>query len=76
LGAYTWTKTVKYAGQFFEGGPLARMLITERYKGGTSTMDRIVARTLETSLIADLVEKWLYQLTPGPPPLNQNKTPV
>ncbi|MDD2555263.1 MAG: nickel-dependent hydrogenase large subunit [Syntrophaceticus sp.] len=76
LGAYTWTKTVKYAGQFFEGGPLARMLITERYKGGTSTMDRIGARTLETSLIADLVEKWLYQLTPGPPPLNQNKTPV
>ena len=75
-GAYTWVETVKYAGEFFEVGPLARMLINGHYQGGTSTMDRIVARTLETALIADLIENWLCKLRPGPPPLSQKKTPV
>jgi hydrogenase large subunit len=75
-GAYTWVKTVKYNREFFEGGPLARMLINGKYQGGTGTMDRIVARSLETYLIADLVEKWLYKLKQGPPPLNQKKIPV
>ena len=36
-------------------------------------MDRIAARSLETSLIAKLVEEWLYAIEPGEPPLNQNK---
>ena len=31
-GAYTWVKTVKYDGEFLEGGPLARMLITGKYQ--------------------------------------------
>ena len=52
------------------------MLINGKYQGGTGTMDRIVARSLETYLIADLVEKWLYKLKQGPPPLNQKKIPV
>lgn len=72
-GAYTWTKAVLYRGQHYEGGPLARMTINGLYKGGTSTMDRIVARTLETLLITELIEKWLHKLKPGEPPINQKK---
>lgn len=71
--AYTWTKSVLYQGCHFEGGPLARMLINGFYRGGTSTMDRIVARSLETRMIAELVEKWLTVLRPGEPPIKQNK---
>ena len=71
--AYTWTKSVLYQGQHYEGGPLARMLINGFYHGGTSTMDRIVARSLETLMIAELVEQWLTLLRPGDPPIRQNK---
>lgn len=71
--AYTWTKSILYQGSHFEGGPLARMLINGFYQGGTSTMDRIVARSLETMMIAELVEKWLTVLRPGDPPIKQNK---
>ncbi|MBP2629135.1 MAG: Ni,Fe-hydrogenase large subunit [Firmicutes bacterium] len=70
-GAYTWTKGVLYRGRHFEGGPLARMGMNGYYQGGTSTMDRIVARSLETFLITELVEKWLKRLQPGEPPLKQ-----
>lgn len=72
-GAYTWVKSVQYAGQHFEVGPLARMLINGFYRGGTSTMDRIYARSLETLLICDLVEGWLHRLVSGPPPLVQKQ---
>ncbi|MGB4428177.1 MAG: nickel-dependent hydrogenase large subunit [Thermacetogeniaceae bacterium] len=75
-GGYTWVKTAKYDGEFFEVGPLARMLINGKYHGSTSTMDRITARSLETALIADLMEEWLLRLKPGPPPFNHKKTPV
>lgn len=71
--AYSWTKAVLYNDSHFEGGPLARMLLNGFYSGGTSTMDRTVARSLETELIADLVEKWLTELTPGEPPIEQKK---
>lgn len=69
--AYTWTKAVLYKGQHCEGGPLARMTINGYYKGGTSTMDRIVARSLETLLITKLLKEWLQKLKPGEPPINQ-----
>ncbi len=72
-GAYTWTKAILYQGQHYEGGPLARMTINGYYTGGTSTMDRIVARSLETLLITELLEKWLHKLQPGEPPINQKK---
>lgn len=71
--AYSWTKAVLYNGKHYEGGPLARMKFNNFYAGGTSTMDRIVARSLETELIADLVEKWLTELEPGEPPIKQKK---
>ena len=69
--AYTWTKSVQYRGKHYEGGPLARMLMNGFYSGGSSTMDRIVARSVETLLIAKLLEEWLSELKPGEPPIKQ-----
>ena len=71
LGAYTWTKAVLYQGKHFEGGPLARMKISGHYTGGTSTMDRIIARSIETLLLTELMEEWLKKLVPGLPPIKQ-----
>ncbi|HBV99135.1 MAG: nickel-dependent hydrogenase large subunit [Peptococcaceae bacterium BICA1-7] len=75
-GAYTFIKSVQYRGQPFEMGPLARMLINGFYRGGTSTMDRIYARSLEAFLIAELLREWLQRLVPGPPPIRQKNNPV
>lgn len=71
--AYSWSKAVLYNGIHYEGGPLARMKLNGLYSGGTSTMDRTVARSIETELIAELIEKWLTELKPGEPPLRQKK---
>ncbi len=71
--AYSWTKAVLYNSKHYEGGPLARMIFNRFYAGGTSTMDRIVARSLETELIAELAEKWLNELEPGEPPIEQKR---
>ncbi len=76
LGAYTWVKSVRYAGRYFQVGPLARMIINGFYKGGTATMDRIYARTMETLLLTELAREWLKNLKPGPPPIYQKSTPV
>lgn len=73
LGAYTWTKAVLYQGKHFEGGPLARMVINGYYTGGTSTMDRIVARSIETLMLTELMEEWLEKLQSGKPPIMQKK---
>ncbi|GAB6181474.1 nickel-dependent hydrogenase large subunit [Desulfotomaculum defluvii] len=72
-GAYTYIKAMQYAGQPIEVGPLARMLINGFYRGGTSTMDRINARSLETLLITELVIEWLGKLVSGPPPIQQKE---
>jgi hydrogenase large subunit len=74
--AYTWVKSVQYEGRHYEVGPLVRMILNREYSGGSSTMDRIYARSLETMLITDLVRKWLRELRPGPPPLSQKKEPI
>lgn len=74
--AYSWVKSVDYAKKPFEVGPLVRMILLGYYSGGTSTMDRICARSLETYYIAELIEKWLFKLKPGPAPISQNKVPV
>lgn len=74
LGAYTWTKASLYKNKHFEGGPLARMIINGYYHGGTSTMDRIVARSMETLMIAELMGEWLKKLRPGKAPLKQKTT--
>jgi hydrogenase large subunit len=75
--AYSWIKTVKYGGEQFETGPLARLIINGLYKGGISTMDRIMARALETLLITELMEEWLLKLKPSnKAPIKQNKKPI
>jgi hydrogenase large subunit len=75
--AYSWVKTVKYQGEQFETGPLARLIINRLYKGGTSTMDRIMARAIETLLITELMEEWLSKLKPSnKAPIIQNKVPI
>lgn len=75
-GAYTWIKSVRYGGLPFQVGPLARMIINGRYSGGSSTMDRICARSLETLLLTELVREWLRMLKPGPPPISQKNRAV
>lgn len=75
-GAYSWIKSAKYAEKPFEVGPLVRMILLGRYNGGTSTMDRIYARSLETFYIAQLIERWLLKLKPGPAPIHQKKQPI
>ena len=72
--AYSWVKTVQYDGEQMETGPLARLIINGLYKGDTSTMDRIMARTLETLLTAELMEEWLSKLIPSSEaPISQNR---
>ena len=72
--AYSWVKTVQYEGEHMETGPLARLIINGLYKGGTSTMDRIMARALETLLITELMQEWLEKLKPSSEaPIKQNK---
>lgn len=75
-GAYTWTKAVLYQNKHFEGGPLARMILNGHYNGGTATMDRIVARSIETLLITKLMKTWLKKLCPGNPPIQQKQQPI
>lgn len=71
-GAYTWVKSVKYADKYYQVGPLARMIINNKYQGATSTMDRIVARSFEALYITELMAYWLNNLEPGKVPLKQN----
>lgn len=64
-GAYSWLKAPRYAGAPYELGPLARMWISGRYDHGVGAMDRIVARALETKVIADTMDGWLDELVVG-----------
>lgn len=66
-GGYTWLKAPRYANQPMEMGPLGRQWISGEYRNGTSTMDRIVARVLETKKIATWMLEWLDELAPGQP---------
>ena len=74
--AYSWTKTVQYGGEFFETGPLSRLIIRKDYPLQTSTMDRIVARSLEALQISELMEEWLTKLKPGSAPIAQQQETV
>ena len=74
--AYTFVKAVHYRGLPYEGGPLARLVINRGYSGGPSTMDRIIARSLEVKEIIHLMLGWLALLTPSAPVLKRNEEPV
>lgn len=64
-GAYSWIKAPRYFGLPYEVGPLARLWLAGEYDNGISTMDRIVARTLETRKIASIINTLLDHVIPG-----------
>lgn len=63
--AYTWVKAPRYDNLPFEVGPLARLWLNGEYRRGISTMDRIIARALETKKITQIAEILLAQIRPG-----------
>jgi hydrogenase large subunit len=64
-GAYSWLKAPRLNGKPYEAGPLARMWINGDYQNGISVMDRHVARALEAKKIAEAMDGWLNELSPG-----------
>ncbi len=63
--AYSWLKAPRYENRPFEVGPLARMWVNGDYQDGISVMDRHLARAYETLKIAEAMNDWLHELTPG-----------
>lgn len=62
-GAYTWVEAPRYANEPMEVGPLARAIIRgETF--GSSTMDRVLARSYEADLISRLMSQWLGEIEP------------
>ncbi|AGL00897.1 nickel-dependent hydrogenase large subunit [Desulfoscipio gibsoniae] len=74
-GAYSWVKAPRYNGRAVEGGPLARLWVSGDYRRGVSTIDRIMARVLETQKVGQLMEGWLKELRPGEPVYKTFKIP-
>ncbi len=62
-GAYTWVKAPRYNGLPMEVEPLARMFISGSYTRGISTMDRTIARALETKKVGDIMRN-ILELVP------------
>ncbi|NOH15698.1 nickel-dependent hydrogenase large subunit [Clostridium cochlearium] len=65
-GAYSWVKAPRYNGYAMEVGPLARMWLSGEYTRGISTMDRTIARVLETKKICNIIENLLNNIKPQP----------
>lgn len=89
-GAYSWVKAPRYRDLPHEGGPMARMWVTNpvlskhankflgidekkeiRFRDlgdkAFSILGRHAARAEECKLVADAMEKWIFQLKPGAP---------
>jgi hydrogenase large subunit len=62
-GAYSWVKAPRLGKDVYQVGALARMIISGRYRGGLSAMDRLLANAYETSVVASAMRGWLDQLT-------------
>jgi len=75
-GAYSFIKAPRYQNVVHEVGPLARMWVNGDYRVGISTMDRIVARALETKKVADAMVDWLGQLVVGGPVYAHKSVPA
>lgn len=60
--AYTWVKAPRYNGYAMEVGPLARMILSGNYKYRVSTMDRIIARVLESKKVLDIMSSLLDRI--------------
>lgn len=52
---YSFIKSPNYGGYSMEVGPLARLILAGEYNGGSSCMDRNVARVLETKKIIEIM---------------------
>lgn len=57
IDAYTFVKAPRYLGVSMEVGPLARLIISGEYTNGHSSMDRNIARVLETEKILAIMKK-------------------
>lgn len=68
-------ESTPYNGKAVEGGPLARLWVSGDYRHGVSTMDRIMARVLETQKVGKLMEGWLEELRPENRCINHLKSP-
>lgn len=73
---YSWIKAPRYANDPHELGPLARMYVNGDYTRGISVMDRLAARALETQKIANAMNTWLDELTPGGAVYASNTVPL
>lgn len=69
--AYSFLKAPRYNGQVMEAGPLARLLVkgdktllnlAMKYQIQLGALARIAARAIECKLVAEEMEKWLYEL--------------
>lgn len=65
--AYSWLKAPRYLDMVHEAGPLARMWVNGDYTNGISVLDRLAARALETRKVAEAMDTWLNELSPGQP---------
>ena len=63
--AYSWLKAPRLKNLPFEAGPLARMWVNGDYQNGISVMDRHVARAQEALIVAQTMNDWLDELSPG-----------
>lgn len=63
LEAYSWVKNTRYEGNHMEVGPLARMILSGNYENKVSSMDRTIARVLETKKIIEIIEGLLTLVT-------------
>ncbi|HVI92791.1 MAG TPA: nickel-dependent hydrogenase large subunit [Anaeromyxobacter sp.] len=58
-GAYSWVKAPRLAGDVYQVGSIARMIISGNYRGGVSVMDRLLASAYETGKVAAAMRGWL-----------------
>lgn len=56
-GGYSFIKSPNYDRYSMEVGPLARLILAGEYSGGSSCMDRNIARVLETKKIIEIMER-------------------
>lgn len=63
-GGYSFIKAARYNGFPMEVGPLARLKISGEYKGGNSTMDRNIARVMESKIIIEKLEGLIERVIP------------
>lgn len=74
VGAYTWCKAPRYAGQVVETGALARQVVAGQAlardlvrRHGASVTARVVGRMIEFARVLPTMEQWVRDIVPGEP---------